>query len=80
LDFNVKNENGNNPLSLATIDNNVEIVKLLIEYANQHQIILNVNEKNKYGWFPIMNAVSYNNIEIIKLLIDYANQYQIVLI
>jgi len=31
------------PLLLAIYKNNIEVVKLLLEYANQHQIILNLN-------------------------------------
>eukprot|EP00833_Pecoramyces_ruminatium_P008837 jgi/Orpsp1_1/1182869/evm.model.c7180000082990.1 len=42
---NIKDEKGNYPLLLAIYKNNIEIVKLLIEYANQHQIILKLNEK-----------------------------------
>jgi len=29
----------------AIYKNNIEVVKLLIKYANQHQIILKLNEK-----------------------------------
>eukprot|EP00833_Pecoramyces_ruminatium_P012474 jgi/Orpsp1_1/1186506/evm.model.d7180000051081.1 len=55
------------------------MVKLLIEYANQHQIILELNEKNDYGNYPLLEAINNNNIEIVKLLIEYANQHQIIL-
>ena len=60
-------------------NNNIEIVKLLIEYANQHQIILKLNEKDEYGWYPLLRAIYNNNIEIVKLLMEYANQHQIIL-
>jgi len=61
------------------LNNNDEIIKLLIEYANQHQIILELNEKNKYGDYPLFLAISKNNIEIFKLLIEYDLKHQITL-
>jgi len=57
----------------------IEMVKLLIEYSNQHQITLNMNEKNKNGDYPLCWAIHNKNIEIIKLLIEYALQHQIIL-
>jgi len=39
LKLNDKNEYGEYPLLKAIYKNNIEIVQLLIEYANQHQII-----------------------------------------
>jgi len=51
---------------------------LLIEYANQYQIILELNEKNNIGYYPLLRAISYNNIEIVQLLIEYALQHQII--
>eukprot|EP00833_Pecoramyces_ruminatium_P015650 jgi/Orpsp1_1/1189682/evm.model.d7180000073721.1 len=55
------------------------MIKLLIEYANEHNIILEINENNNDGWCPLLNAISGNNIEIVKLLIDYANKHNIVM-
>ena len=76
--MNKKNKDGYLfPLLWAISNKNVEIVKLLIEYANQHQIILELNEKNKFGDYPLLWAIF--NVEIIKLLIEYANQYQIIM-
>jgi len=45
--MNEKNQDGSYPLLEAIYNNNIEIVQLLIEYANQHQIILKLNEKRK---------------------------------
>jgi len=53
--------------------NDIEIFKLLIEYANQHQIILELNEKNENGYYPLLEAIDYNNIDIVKLLIELEN-------
>eukprot|EP00833_Pecoramyces_ruminatium_P001647 jgi/Orpsp1_1/1175679/evm.model.c7180000054793.1 len=55
------------------------MVKLLIEYANRHQIILELNDKNFYDDYPLSIAISNNNIEIIKLLTKYAIEHQIIL-
>jgi len=43
--LNEKDKDGQYPFLMGISKNNVEIVQLLIEYANQHQIILKVNEK-----------------------------------
>jgi len=53
----------------------------LIEYANQHYIILDLNEKRNNGSNPLMLAICYNknNTEIVKLLIEYANKHNIIL-
>jgi len=80
LKLNEKDEDGYYPLLIAIDNNNIKIVKILIEYANQHQIILDLNEKNNVGNYPILDATIYNNIEMIKLLIKYALQHQITLV
>jgi len=59
--------------------NNTEIIKLLIEYANNKNITLELNEKDKNGYFPILEATFKNNIEIVKILINYASSHNIVL-
>ena len=52
---------------------------MLIRYANQHRIILELNKKKKYGNYPFCLAICKNNIKMVKLLIEYANQHQIIL-
>jgi len=66
---------------LATYNNNVEIVKLLMEYANRNNIVLNINDKDKeYHHYPLYNAVAEgNNIEMVELLMNYANEKGIIL-
>jgi len=59
-------------------DNN-EIAQLLMEYDNQHQIILELNYKNKNGQYPLYWDIRNNSNEIIQLLIEYAWQNQIIL-
>eukprot|EP00833_Pecoramyces_ruminatium_P006220 jgi/Orpsp1_1/1180252/evm.model.c7180000072662.2 len=69
LHINEKNENGETPLSLAICNNNIEIIKLLMNYSNSHNITLNL-EGDKYS--PFQMALLKNNEEIVELLIDYA--------
>ena len=65
---------------MATSKNNTKIVQLLIKYANQHQIILELNEKeNEHGDYPLLIATSKNNIDIVQLLLEYALHHQIIL-
>ena len=44
--MNEKNKYGYYPLLRAIRDCNIEIIQLLIEYANQHQIILEYEKKD----------------------------------
>jgi len=69
LKLNEKDNIGYYPLYWAISYNNIEIVKLLIEYANQHQIILELNEKGSYDKkYPLLEGIHNENIEIVKLL------------
>jgi len=70
---------GNFPLLNAVILNNIEIVRLLMEYAKNNSIILKLNEKDIDGRYPLLEAINNNNIEMIKLLLEYANKYDIIL-
>ncbi|ORX64862.1 hypothetical protein BCR32DRAFT_272937 [Anaeromyces robustus] len=73
------NNRGNYPLLQAIHFNNEECVKLLIQYANNNKILLNLNEKNKFGYYPLITAIYNNNINIIKLLMNYADKHEILL-
>eukprot|EP00833_Pecoramyces_ruminatium_P000493 jgi/Orpsp1_1/1174525/evm.model.c7180000050458.1 len=55
------------------------MVSLLMTYANEHEIVLELNEKNIIGWNPLLRATFKNNTEMIKLLLDYANEHSITL-
>jgi len=48
-----KNKDGNYPLLLAIIHSNIEMVQLLMDYANKNNIVLKINEKNKNEYFPL---------------------------
>eukprot|EP00833_Pecoramyces_ruminatium_P012007 jgi/Orpsp1_1/1186039/evm.model.c7180000096583.2 len=78
IKVNEKTIDGNYSL-LTAINENVYIVKLLIDYANENNIILELNEKNEFGDFPLLMAINKYNIEMVKLLIDYANEKNIIL-
>eukprot|EP00833_Pecoramyces_ruminatium_P002493 jgi/Orpsp1_1/1176525/evm.model.c7180000057939.1 len=71
-------EDNNNPekcnISRAT---NSILLKLLIEYYNTHNIILELNKKNKDGDYPLLQAISLNNFEIVRLLLNYGNSHNI---
>jgi len=67
------------PLLLACENNNIEMVQLLIDYANKINIILELNKKDSNGNYPLLWACNNNNIEMVQLIIDYANENNIVL-
>jgi len=43
--LNEKDKDGFYPLLKATTKNNIELIKLLMDYANKNKIILKLNEK-----------------------------------
>jgi len=56
----------------------IEMFKLLIEYANQHQIILELNKKEEnLGENLFLLAIKNKKTEMVKILIEYATQHQI---
>eukprot|EP00833_Pecoramyces_ruminatium_P002403 jgi/Orpsp1_1/1176435/evm.model.c7180000057575.1 len=56
------------------------MVKLLMEYADDHNIALDINQKSENGIYPLITAIAKNkNIEMVKLLIEYANRKNITL-
>ncbi|OUM66129.1 hypothetical protein PIROE2DRAFT_59578 [Piromyces sp. E2] len=74
------------PLFYAIWQNNIEMVKLLLIYAEKNNITLLIDEFcsirhdfNNYDDFPLLLAIKNNNIEIVKLLIKYAEDHHIIL-
>jgi ankyrin repeat protein len=62
----------NYPFLEAIKQNNIEIVKLLMDFAHQYDIIININDRDEWwGNYPLLEAIKQNNIEIVKLLVDY---------
>jgi ankyrin repeat protein len=57
-------------------DIEIEMIKLLIEQANEKDFISKLN-KEKYGYYLLLNAIKKNNIEMVNLLIEFANEDKI---
>lgn len=64
----------------AIFKNNIEMVRLLIDYANRNDITLDNNQKKKnkiieIGNYPLIEAMDKNiNLEMVKLLMDYSKK------
>ena len=50
MELNEKDKDGYYPLLETISNNNVEMVKSLIKYSNQHKVILELNKKNNDGY------------------------------
>lgn len=61
---------------MATNKNNIEETRILMEYADKHNIILELNSMCN-GNYPLNTAITNNNNEIVELLIKYANKHDI---
>jgi len=60
------------PFLEAVKQNNIEIVELLIEFANTYGIIININDRDEWwGNYPLLEAIKQNNVIMVKLLVDY---------
>jgi len=79
VEINKKDDNGNTPLLMAIIVNNIKIVQLIINYANRHNIILDINEKNIYGDYPLLRCILNVNVEMTRLIIEYAEEKKVIL-
>jgi len=79
LNFKEIHSNGTYPLLEAINKNNVEMVKLLLDYASKNDIIIELNEKDEDGDYPLLVAVNKNKFELVKLLVDYANTNHVIL-
>jgi len=81
IKINSKTETGEYPLMKAIINNNITIVKLLIEYAYKNNFNLNLflNVKNSFGETPLSKAINNKNIEIVELLLGYIVKNNIIL-
>eukprot|EP00833_Pecoramyces_ruminatium_P003430 jgi/Orpsp1_1/1177462/evm.model.c7180000061531.1 len=67
------------PLLWAISNENIEMVKLIIKYANENNIVLTINDRNSEGLNSILMATKKNNSEIINLITSYANENDILL-
>jgi len=77
--INNKDNDGKYPILWAIINNNVEMVKLIMECAYKNNVILTINDRTRYGDYPLLTAVTNNNVEMTHLIIDYAKKVNILL-
>ncbi|OUM67808.1 hypothetical protein PIROE2DRAFT_4617 [Piromyces sp. E2] len=74
----------NYPMLVAIMNNSIESVRLLIEYANNHYITLQlnsmnkneINQKNYYGDYPLLYLCKINDSTKVNLLFEYVNHTQ----
>lgn len=69
-DVNVPNLDQDTLLSLAIKNNNIELIKSLINYHHQ---TIDINARSRDGKSALLNAIIENNIEIIKALLSHPN-------
>ena len=62
---------------MAVKSGSKDIIELLIDYANEYQIVLKFNEKNDQTDYPLLSAIRLNRPDIVKMLIDYCNKKNI---
>jgi len=77
LNINKMNYHKQSLLRLSINNNNNEITRLLMNYANDHNILLNINESD--GDTLLLTASKNNNTNIVEQLINYANTHDIIL-
>lgn len=65
------------PLLSATDVNNINVINFLINYADTHNVILELNEQNCNDLYLLLSATINGNINILKLLIDYLNRHNL---
>ena len=58
----------------AILNNKIDLVKLIINYANRHNIILDVNVKYVFGYYPVLRSVINLNYEMTKLIMNYSDE------
>ena len=65
-------DDGRTPLNIAAREDNIEIVKLLLDSGVWHLLSENVivNKADYNGWTPLHAAVYYGHERIVKLLLD----------
>jgi len=83
MNINVKDKAGDTLLLYAINSiRDIEEVQLLIKYAKENNIILNVNEKNNEGDFPLMkifNKPDFSMKALFEILTKYARESNILL-
>ncbi|OUM59391.1 hypothetical protein PIROE2DRAFT_15083 [Piromyces sp. E2] len=57
----------------AAKTNNIELIKLLINYCKGYNFVLDLTLRDKNNNFTVLEAVKHNNYDMVLLLINYAN-------
>ena len=65
-----ESDDRDHPFLEAIINNDIDVVKLLVEYANKHSIILTLNEKDSHGGYSLLYAIDKNNVEISNITLE----------
>jgi len=79
INLNEKTNHGDYPLLCAVKKNNIDMVKLFIDYAKASQTALILNDRNMENEGPLLCAIQNNNIKMVQLLMTYAKENNIIL-
>jgi len=79
VNINDSNKDGLFPLLLAIRKRNADIVNIIIEYANQNNLVIDIKNRDNEGNFPLLEAIYDSSITIAKILFEYARVHNIVL-
>jgi len=65
----------------AIREENLEVMTMLIDYANDHNILLDINDKDFDGNFPLLVVANCDDTELslFHTLVSYANDHNILL-
>lgn len=74
----IKDNYGWSPLLWSIYKDNDEMFKSLINYAEEHNILLDLNSQTNNGYYPLLEASS-KDYKILELLLKYANEHNITL-
>jgi len=76
LDVEEKDKNGKNLFSNAFYSYSLRILKNMIQYAEDHQLFIDINKNNDD--FLFLDAITSDKIDIVRLVIDYATKNNVV--
>jgi len=70
---------GDNLLSYATNKNNIELIKMIIKYANKHNVILRMVDYYDEDKIcsPLIYAFENDNLDMVRILMKYINEKNI---
>jgi len=71
IHINEKCSNGYSAFMTAINQNNADLVELILNYSNDHNIPIDINEKDASGNYPMTKAINKNNFDMVILLMEY---------